>query len=330
MSEQNYSRTLLIDSSGVLHRCFHGYPERLGHWEGQNININALFGYMSYTEKLRQEFACERMIHVLDPDGGSDYRYGLFPEYKANRAETDPALKIQKDLLPKMLQAMGQSYVQFKGVESDDVLAILAKKANAENHLVMIVSQDKDLLQIVEDGKVGLVRYVKRNDGYDGKLHQYYNEGEVLKSLGVLPSQVADYLALIGDTSDNILGVNDCGPKTAATWLQTYGNLSTLMMHAHEVKGRGAKGLVAALDKLPLYQQLTTVLQDVPGVEFPEDRPHVYADCDRFCSLLQGPVHWRTIFGPKGHVYEQQTVQASSDGNVVVQEVKKEWRRPSF
>lgn len=333
MSEQTYSRTLLIDSSGVLHRCFHGYPDISNHWEGQNINVNALFGYMEYTKRLMNEFACERIIHVLDPDGGSDYRYGLYPEYKANRDPTDPALKIQKDLLPKLLAAMGQSYIQVPGVESDDVLGILAKKANAQNHLVMIVSQDKDLLQIVEDGKIGLVRYVKRNDGADGKVHQYYDEGEVLKSLGVLPNQVADYLALIGDSSDNIPGVKDCGPKTAATWLQTYGNLATLMMHAQEIKGRGAKGLVEALDKLPLYQQLTTVLQDIEGVDFPEDRPHLAEECDRFCSLLRAPYEWRTLFGPKGYVYEQQTSPAPRVQETTPVEqpaAKPEWKRPSF
>lgn len=288
-------RTLLVDSSGVLHRCFHGYPPRIGDVGGEMIDCAALYGYLHYTCRLMEEFECERMVHVLDHESGSRFRFDLYPEYKANRSPTDEKLTRQKQLLPQLLEAVGHTHVSVEGVEADDIIATLARKAKEAGDVVLIISQDKDLLQLVEDGCVNVARYVQSSDKM-GKLHDFFDEANVRRVLGVHPNQVADYLAIVGDSTDNIPGVTDAGPKTAASWLQEHGNLATLMTNADKVKGRGSKGLRADMDKLLLYQKLTTALYDV-DVDFPEPCERDEELCRSALSILNAPADWLGRFG---------------------------------
>ena len=289
-------KTLLIDSSGVLHRCFHGYPARSGTINDQEMEVAALYGYVSYTCRLLEEFEFDRIVHVLDHEEGSRYRYELYPEYKANRSPTDPRLTQQKELLPQLLEAIGQPYLSVEGVEADDLLATLARKAREEGDHVLIISSDKDLLQLVSDEGVSIARYVQNTDK-TGKLHDLYNEASVRKLLGVHPSQVADYLAIVGDTVDNIPGVVGAGPKTAAAWLQEHGNLATLITNAENLKGRGAKELRACLDKLPLYQSLTTALYEVEGCDFPAEMERDHELCLSALTILGAPHEWAERLG---------------------------------
>lgn len=270
MTDQDLPRrTVLLDSSGVLHRCFHGYPPRMVNIDGQSVNISALQGYCDYVRRLLSEFPFERLIHVLDPEQGSSYRLELYPQYKANRSPTDPALTLQKQLLPRMLAALGQSYVQVDGVESDDVIGTLAKRAAAEGDYVMIVSQDKDLFQLVDDNSTMMVRYVERQ-GQEGKVHRHFDEAGVFHEMGVRPDQIADYLAIVGDSTDNIPGVSGAGPKTATKWLAEHGNLATLMTRCDQVKGKIGDSLRQAREDLWLYQKLTTLQCNLEGFDFPQ------------------------------------------------------------
>ena len=289
-------RTILLDSSGTLHPCFHGYPSRMAELDGEQVEVAALYGYLQYTLRVMKEFQYERLIHVLDPVGGSKFRFDLYPEYKANRPPTDPRLTRQKDLLPQLLEAVGHTHIQMDGVESDDVIACLSKQAREEGHVVLILSQDKDLLQLVDDTGVTVAHYIQGSDGF-GKLHKFYREADVIQTLGVRPNQVADYLAIVGDSSDNIPGASDAGPKTAARWLQQYGNLSTILMHANEIKGRGSKGLRQDIDKMPLYQKLTTVLHDVEGACFPAATETSRELCESALTILNAPTDWMDRFG---------------------------------
>lgn len=289
-------RTILFDSSGSLHACFHGYPPRSANLGGEEVEVAALYGYMAYTCRLIEEFQCDRLIHVLDPEGGSKYRFDLYPEYKANRSPTDPKLTRQKQLLPQLLEAVGQSYLMIPGVESDDVIATLTKRAREEGSEVLIISQDKDLLQLVDDNGVCMARYVPGSDG-KGKLHKFYQEADVLREFGVRPNQMADYLAIVGDSTDNIPGVTDAGPKTAVQWLQQYGNLATLKTNIDEVKGRGSKGLRADIDKLDLFQKLTTALYDVEEAIWPQLPVRDAELCRSAIEILGGPAIWLEHFG---------------------------------
>jgi DNA polymerase-1 len=288
-------RTLLLDSSGVIHRCFHGYPPRHGMHEGRSVDVGALTGYFEYVRRLMDEFECERLIHVLDPDQGSAYRFGIYPEYKANRSPTAEALKEQKALLPLALAALGQQFIQFHGVESDDVIAILARKATEEGDFVMVVSQDKDMFQLVDDRSICMARYVARSDG-NGKLHQIFDEAGVLEEMGVRPDQIADYLAIVGDSSDNIPGVHKAGPKTAQDWLSAHGNLAALMTACDTIKGKQGEYLRAAGEDIWLYQKLTTLLNDIEGVEFPGVPATDMETHSKFCALLGAKPEWSQHF----------------------------------
>ena len=291
MTSSNPRRTLILDSSGVLHRCFHGYPPRSGTLNGEPIEAAALFGYMDYTLRLHNEFDFDRLIHVLDPDGGSAYRFEIYPEYKANRSDTDPVLSAQKNLLPKVLEGFGQSYLVRDGIEADDLIGVLARQCADEGDLVLVISQDKDLFQLVADGRIEQARYVDRKDDI-GKTHDFYDEAGVFQTLGVRPDQVADYLAIVGDSTDNIPGVFKAGPKTAAKWLEEHGDLATLMTRADEVKGKAGEALRAALPHLPLYQQLTTLLRDVGPVAAPEPRFCSRDAIEAARQLVQAPEWW--------------------------------------
>lgn len=271
-------KIILLDSSGVLHRCFHGYPPAFANFDGQSHNIAAVYGYCEYIRHLSQEFDYDYLIHVLDPEGGSEHRKNLYPLYKANRLPTDPVLSYQKKILPSVLSYFNQTCICQEGVESDDILGVLARKFAREGKEVLVLTKDKDLLQLVKDGEIVVAQYTKDSEGH--RIHQFFEEQDVVDKLGVRPDQVADYLALIGDVSDNIPGVAKVGPKKASMLLQEYGSLSNLITHAHDIQGTIGQNLRASIENKQLYlsRQLTTLLETVqiqlssswrpiPGVE---------------------------------------------------------------
>lgn len=264
------ARVVLIDSSAILKSCFEGYREaRTSAYKGRALDVAGLFGYLYRIQKIYEEFEFETLVHVLDPPGGSFYRYHLYPAYKGNRKDDDPVLAGQKALLPAALAAFGERCIRMRGVESDDILATLAQQCVDAGHQVMIISPDKDLLQLVSEGEISVARYVDNPTGFGKTYEIYENEAEVVRKLGVRPDQVADFLALVGDSADNIPGVHKVGPKTAQGWMAEYGDLATLLTHIDQIKGKTGENLRDAAGLLPLYQKLTSVLRDVPNVGIP-------------------------------------------------------------
>lgn len=265
---------ILVDASGILHPCFHGYRTSRPGWVGdvgspgnneKQMDVAAVFGYLHRCRRMAQEFSYDEIIHVLDPEGGSAHRFGLYPDYKGNRSPTHPALTAQKGILQHALEAFGQTCIKVPFVESDDVIATLARRYAAQGHAVLVVSQDKDLMQLVSDGAVTLARYM--DSGPNAKQFVFYEEKDVLAEFGVRPDQVADFLALCGDTSDNIPGVKGVAEKTAAKLLAQHGTLAALMTNAETVPGALGRNLVATMADLPLYKNLTTVLD---ALTFPD------------------------------------------------------------
>lgn len=279
------SRVVIVDSSAILKSCFEGYKApRTSTYKGRALDVAGLYGYLYRTLKIYKEFEFEALVHVIDPPGGSYYRYSMYPDYKGNRKEDDPVFAAHKALLAPALEAFGERYIRMRGVESDDVIATLADRCADLGHRAMIISPDKDLLQLVRDDAISVARYIDMpmNNG-QGKFKTYdiyETEAEVTKKLGVRPDQIADFLAIVGDTADNIPGVHKAGPKTAEKWLSDHGDLVTLMTNAHTITGKIGEYLRDSLDKLPLYQKLTNVLRDVPGVDLPpagEPDPEAHA-----------------------------------------------------
>jgi DNA polymerase-1 len=260
----NQQRIVLLDSSGVLHRCFHGYPARPSTLHGYGVEIAAVRGYLEYVRKLTKDIAYDRLVHVLDGPGGSNYRYGIYPQYKSGRTPGHPALTAQLAMLSPLLRAFGQEVACVRGVESDDLMAIMARDFAKNGHMTLIASTDKDLLQLVEGNTINVALY-RKVDGY--KAHDFIQEAEVFEKMGVRPDQIADFLALKGDEVDGFPGAANVGEKGAAKLLQEFGDLATILTQAHTIKGKLGEHIRAAAADLPLYRQLATVMTEIPNTE---------------------------------------------------------------
>lgn len=262
MKEQ---RIIFIDTSAFIHRYYHAYNKIQSNYQGESIEVGALHGYLTYSKKLSEEFPCEHFIHVLDPGNGSEFRKALLPEYKGHR-EKDPILEKQIELLPFVLDGFQQRWVKKDGVESDDIISTYSHIYGKDN-FVLIAAKDKDVMQSIcserQDGmgSVAMVQYVKGSDG--NNIHEIIEDEHVINKFGVEPAQIADYLAIVGDTSDNIAGLYGVGAKNASKLLQKYGTIETLIAHSDEVTGKIGDSLRAGLSTLPLMKKLTTTLIDV-------------------------------------------------------------------
>ena len=270
-------KIIIVDSSSVVHRNYHGYPAKYSTVNESQININTLYGYINYIHKVSQEFEFDHLIHVLDPKEGSAYRKSIYPLYKANRPPTPEDLTIQKELLPTVLDAFSQRWVQIPGIESDDIISTLAHRHADRGDYVLVLTPDKDLLQLVEDGRICVAKYVDspyaKRTGISQKVHDIYEEIGVYQKLGVHPHQVADFLALIGDVSDNIIGVKNIGDKKAAKLLAEYGDIESIITHSASIKGKIGEDIRNSLEIMPLMKKLTLTLRDATVPEISDILP---------------------------------------------------------
>ncbi|GAB4194377.1 MAG: DNA polymerase I [Wenzhouxiangellaceae bacterium] len=239
----------LVDGSSYLYRAFHALPPLTG---PQGQPTGALYGVANMVRRLLQEENPQHIAVVFDAKG-KNFRHQLYPQYKANRPPMPDELRQQLEPLKALIEAMGIPLISVAGVEADDVIATLVTQAREQGWDCMISASDKDLAQLVDEHVV-LV---------DTMSSTRYDRAGVEKKFGVGPEQIVDYLALVGDTSDNIPGIDGVGPKTAAKWLGQYGDLESLMAAADEIKGKAGERLRSALEQLPLSQQLATVKKDV-------------------------------------------------------------------
>ena len=246
---------LLIDATAYLFRAFHAVGD-LRTADGRPSG--AIFGTLNMLSKLRQRHPGARIACVLDAPGKT-FRHDLYDQYKATRKPTPEDIKPQMKVLPEFIAAWGLPLVCEPGVEADDVIATYARQAAEAGVEVMIASSDKDLMQLVEDGRIKL---------YDGMKDKNYDSKAVETKYGVPPALMGDYLALVGDTSDNIPGVTKVGAKTAVKWLTQYGSLPALCEHAEEIKGVVGNNLRTAMNDgtLKLSRRLVTLKEDVPNL----------------------------------------------------------------
>lgn len=241
---------VLIDGSSYLYRAHHALP-RLTAADG--TPTGALFGVVNMLRTVLQE-APTYCAFVLDAPG-PNFRHTLDPNYKANRPPIPDELRQQIEPLCAIVQALGISVLRVPGVEADDVIGTLAVQARDLECLVVISSGDKDFAQLVE------AQIILANTMTGTKLD---SPAAVKAKYGVLPEQIVDYLALMGDRVDNVPGVAKCGAVTAAKWLTFYGSLQGVMEQAHAIEGKIGEHLRAALPRLGLNQQLVTIKTDVP------------------------------------------------------------------
>ncbi|RQS51371.1 DNA polymerase I [Burkholderia sp. Bp8986] len=236
---------LLVDGSSYLYRAYHAMPDLRG---PGGEPTGALYGIINMLRRMRKEVSAEYSACVFDAKGKT-FRDDLYADYKANRPSMPPDLALQVEPIHGAVRALGWPLLMVEGVEADDVIGTLAREAERHGMNVIVSTGDKDLAQLVTD-HVTLVNTMT-NETLD-------RDGVVAK-FGVPPERIIDYLALIGDTVDNVPGVEKCGPKTAVKWLSQYDSLDGVIEHAGEIKGVVGDNLRRALDFLPLGRKLVTV-----------------------------------------------------------------------
>jgi DNA polymerase-1 len=241
---------LLVDISSYFYRAFHAMPDLRS---PAGDPTGAIFGVANMLKRLRDEHPHDYSACVFDPRGKT-FRDEIYPEYKATRTSMPEDLAKQLEPLRETIEALGWACVVVDGVEADDVIGTLAQHASARGVKTIVSTGDKDLAQLVND-KVTLVNTMS-NERLD-------IEG-VKAKFGVPPERIIDYLALMGDTVDNVPGVEKVGPKTAAKWIAEYGSLDGVMTNAAYIKGVVGDNLRKALEWLPTGRTLVTVKCDVP------------------------------------------------------------------
>lgn len=248
---------ILVDGSSYLFRAYHALPP-LTNSRGEATG--AIVGVVNMLRKLMIEYQPTHMAVVFDAPGGS-FRNEMYDQYKANRPPMPDELREQIEPLHRIVEAMGLPLLVVPGVEADDVIGTLATQASRAGMQTLISTGDKDLAQLV-DGHVTLI-----NTMTDSRLDR---QG-VVDKFGVKPEQIIDYLALVGDTSDNIPGIPKCGPKTAVKWLSAYGSIEGIKAHADEIKGKVGEYLREHLEQLDLSRRLTTIKLDIELAQGPDD-----------------------------------------------------------
>ena len=236
---------LLVDGSSYLYRAYHAMPDLRGPDGGPT---GALYGIINMLRRMRKEVTAEYSACVFDAKGKT-FRDDWYPDYKANRPSMPEDLARQIEPIHVAVRALGWPLLMIDHVEADDVIGTLSVAAEKRGMKVIVSTGDKDLAQLVTD-RVTLINTM---------TNETLDRAGVVAKFGVLPERIVDYLSLIGDTVDNVPGVEKCGPKTAVKWLAQYETLDGIVAHADEIKGAVGDNLRRALDFLPMARKLVTV-----------------------------------------------------------------------
>ena len=272
-TEPSTAPLILIDGSSWLYRAFHALPPLTA---PDGTDTGAVYGMGNMLRRLQKDYAPERIAVIFDPRGKT-FRNEIYAEYKANRPPTPPELASQFPLIRELLDTMGIPTLQIDGYEADDVIGSYALAARQRDWDVLVVTGDKDMAQLVDE-HVQLLDTMK---------HQRMGPEGVVEKFGVPAERIVDYLALVGDTSDNIPGIRGVGPKTAAKWLNEHGDLDTLIANADQIKGKIGEKLRNGLEQLPMARDLATIRCEL---ELPEPLDALVPgeqDNGRFVALCQ-------------------------------------------
>ena len=267
------SKLVLVDGSSYLYRAYHALPKLTS---SRGEPTGAVHGVLNMILKLAREEDTPHFAVVFDAPGKT-FRDEMFEAYKANRPPMPDDLRAQIEPLLEAVPAMGLPLLRIEGVEADDVIGTLARKAADAGMQVLVSTGDKDMAQLVDDS-VTLVNTMT------GKL---LDRDGVKEKFDVFPEQIVDYLALVGDTSDNIPGVPKVGPKTAAKWLNEYGTLDEIVAHAGDIKGKVGESLREHLDELELSRKLATIRVDVDLPSLPSDLARADPDLEALTALYR-------------------------------------------
>jgi DNA polymerase-1 len=271
------AKWLLVDGFNLAYRCFFAIPE-LARADG--FPTNALHGWVKSLWRLSDQEKPDGTIVYFDL-GGSQDRLALHPEYKAHREEMPEPLSKQIPVIKQLTRAMGLEGIEVDGVESDDLLASHAWALAKKGDQVLVVSSDKDFAQIVGERIKIMLPPPTANPKLGWRV---MDDAGVVEKFGVAPAKIADYLALVGDTSDNIPGLNGVGPKTAAKWLAEFGSLEGVLAAADKLAPERFRAAVASSgDLLRKNLKLTTLNLSLPA----QVSRHGVAKPDELFAILE-------------------------------------------
>ncbi|AJJ47481.1 DNA polymerase I [Francisella tularensis subsp. novicida] len=242
-------KIVLVDGSSYLFRAYHALPHLTN---SQGEPTGAIIGVINMLKKLPIMYDTEYVAVVFDAKG-KNFRHQLYPQYKAHRKDIDDELRVQIQPLHQIIEKMGFAVIIEDGVEADDVIGTLAKNLQKQGYQIIISTGDKDMAQLVTDNIVL----------YDSMKNVTTDVAGVLEKYQISPHQMIDYLALMGDASDNIPGIPKVGPKTAVKWLQDYQNIDGIIANQQQIKGKVGENLRNNIDLLKLSYQLATIKCDL-------------------------------------------------------------------
>ena len=274
----------LIDASGFIFRAFHAFPPLT---RADGTPVGAVMGFCTMLLRILDE-AGHDLIAIIFDAKRDNFRYQIYPDYKANRGETPPELVPQFALVREATEAFGLTVIEQEGFEADDLIAAYSIAARANDMQVRIISSDKDLMQLIDETHVRLVDPLKFN---------LLGPEEVIQKFGVTPDKVVDAQSLAGDASDNVPGVPGIGIKTAAELINTYGTLENLLSKAHEIKQpKRRESLIEFADQARISKQLVQLASDMPlPISIDKLAAH-RPDTDRLVPFLQTQ-GFRTLLG---------------------------------
>ena len=243
-------KIFLIDGSSYLYRAFHAMPPLS---TSSGLPTGAVKGVVNMLRNLRKENPNAHYLSIFDAKG-KNFRHDIYKEYKANRPPMPEDLREQLSPLKEICNAMGMPVIEIPKVEADDVIASLADLGSKQGIPIVISSLDKDLMQLVTDPLIKMMNTMN---------NQIYDVSGVQEKFGVHPNQIIDYLAIVGDSSDNIPGVPKVGPKTAAKWLSEFKNLKGIIKHADSLTGVVGQNFRDSIPDLDRNIELVTLKKDV-------------------------------------------------------------------
>lgn len=263
----------LVDGSGYIFRAYYGLPPLTA---PDGTPVNAVYGFTNMFFRLTQKLRCDYNLVLFDAKR-QNFRNQIFPDYKATRKDIPEELIPQFPIIREAVSTLKLNMLEMEGYEADDLIATYCAKALAADLEVVIVSADKDLMQLIRPGV----------EFYDPMKDKFFTPEDVKEKFGVYPEHVADVQALSGDSTDNVPGVPGIGPKTAAELVNAYGSLAGVLEHAGEIKqNKRRETILANIENARISLQLVTLRDDVPVEKSPRDYIFHCPDMDLMSSFI--------------------------------------------
>ncbi len=266
-------RLVLVDGSSYLYRAFYALPP-LKSPKGEPTG--AIYGFLRMISSLMGDLSPEYIAVVFDLPGKT-FRHEKYQEYKANRKETPDDLKVQIPKIKELIRLWGIKIIEVPGYEADDIIATLARKGKEKGFEVIIVTPDKDMMQLVEEN-------IKILNPVSGEI---FDVEKVKKKYGVYPEKFVEYLAMIGDTVDNIIGVRGVGPKTASKLLNQYGSIENILKNIDQLKPKLQEAFKEAQERLQKNVFLVKLKSDIPLEIDVEDLKKEKADLQKLKEAFE-------------------------------------------